>query len=55
MGAGRTEFLPEHFWQSSHYLLKAEKFFLNGEKVSFDKPQDAIKKGIAYVSEDRKG
>ena len=36
-------------------MLFRSEIFLNGEKVSFDKPRDAIKKGIAYVSEDRKG
>lgn len=55
MGAGRTEFAMSIFGNPSHYHIKSGEIFLNGEKVSFDKPRDAIKKGIAYVSEDRKG
>ena len=55
MGAGRTEFAMSIFGNPSHYHIKSGEIFLNGEKVSFGKPRDAIKKGIAYVSEDRKG
>ncbi len=55
MGAGRTEFAMSIFGNPSHYHIKSGEIFLNGEKVSSDKPRDAIKKGIAYVSEDRKG
>jgi putative multiple sugar transport system ATP-binding protein len=55
MGAGRTEFAMSIFGNPSHYHIKSGEIFLNGEKVYFDKPRDAIKKGIAYVSEDRKG
>ena len=55
MGAGRTEFAMSIFGNPTHYNIKSGEIFLNGEKVSFDKPRDAIKKGIAYVSEDRKG
>lgn len=55
MGAGRTEFAMSIFGNPAHYNIKSGEIFLNGEKVSFDKPRDAIKKGIAYVSEDRKG
>ena len=55
LGAGRTGFAMSIFGTPSHYHIKSGEIFLNGEKVSFDKPRDAIKKGIAYVSEDRKG
>ena len=47
MGAGRTEFAMSIFGNPSHYHIKSGEIFLNGEKVSFDKPRDAIKKGMA--------
>ena len=31
------------------------EFYMEGEKVRFKHPRDAIRKGLAYVSEDRKG
>ncbi|MBR7081905.1 MAG: ATP-binding cassette domain-containing protein, partial [Oscillospiraceae bacterium] len=55
MGAGRTEFAMSVFGNPAHYAIKSGEIFLNGEKVSFSRPRDAIKKGVAYVSEDRKG
>lgn len=55
MGAGRTELAMSIFGNPTHYNIKSGEIFLNGEKVSFGKPRDAIKNGIAYVSEDRKG
>ncbi|MGN0306367.1 MAG: ATP-binding cassette domain-containing protein, partial [Lachnospiraceae bacterium] len=55
MGAGRTEFAMSLFGNPTGYKITAGEVFLEGKKVSFKKPKDAIKKGIAYVSEDRKG
>ena len=55
MGAGRTEFAMSLFGNPSGYRITGGEVFLEGEKVSFKKPKDAIKKGIAYVTEDRKG
>ena len=55
MGAGRTEFAMSLFGNPTGYMITAGEVFLEGKKVSFKRPKDAIKKGIAYVSEDRKG
>lgn len=55
MGAGRTEFAMSLFGNPTGYKIIDGEITLDGEKVSFKKPKDAIKKGIAYVTEDRKG
>ncbi len=52
MGAGRTEV--------ARLLFGADKkesgsIFINGKEVSINSPQDAIREGIGYLSEDRKG
>ncbi len=55
MGAGRTELAMNIFGQSYGKLASGE-LYINGEKVTLKKsPADAIKHGIAYVTEDRKG
>ena len=54
MGAGRTEFAHSVFGNISNYKLSGEIDFM-GETKHFKNPADAIKAGIAYVSEDRKG
>lgn len=51
MGAGRTE-LARGICGADK--LKCGEIFVNGEKVNFKKPYDAVKKGICYLSEDRK-
>ena len=53
MGAGRTEFAHSVFGNISNYKLSGEIKFL-GKAVQLRNPYDAIKAGIAYVSEDRK-
>jgi putative multiple sugar transport system ATP-binding protein len=53
MGAGRTEIAHTIFGNPGHYKVSGQ-VILNGEPVTFKHPVDAIKKGIAYVSEDRK-
>lgn len=55
MGAGRTEFALSLFGNPTGYKLTGGEVLLEGEKVSFRRPKDAINKGIAYVTEDRKG
>ena len=55
MGDGRTEFAMSLFGNPTGYKITSGEVTLDGEKVSFARPKDAIKKGIAYVSEDRKG
>lgn len=54
MGAGRTEFAHSLFGNYKHYRLEGE-IIVHGQKVNFRSPKHAIKKGLAYVSEDRKG
>lgn len=51
MGAGRTE--------TARALFGADKkdsgdIYINGKKVTINSPQDAVKAGIGYLSEDRK-
>lgn len=53
MGAGRTEMMMSIFGGSYGYGASGE-IILNGEKVTFKSPKDAIEKGVGYVSEDRK-
>lgn len=54
MGSGRTEFAQSIFGNPKAYKLQGE-LLLEGNKVSFGHPKDAIEAGIAYVTEDRKG
>ena len=51
VGAGRTETVSTIFGQ---YRLKAGKIFIDGKEVRIKNEADAIKNGIAYVTEDRK-
>ncbi|MFD2572703.1 sugar ABC transporter ATP-binding protein [Spirosoma soli] len=52
MGAGRTEIARAIFGLDE---LASGDIFIKGEKVVISSPQDAIRHGIGYVSEDRKG
>lgn len=54
MGAGRTEFAHSIFGNSRNYILSGE-MYIEGKEVKFGQPKHAIKAGLAYVSEDRKG
>lgn len=51
LGSGRTEFARVVFGQDSDYEGSME---INGEKVKLRSPRDAIARGFAYCSEDRK-
>lgn len=51
VGAGRTEVGRALFGLES---IDAGQIFLNGEVVKIDSPEDAIEKGIVYLTEDRK-
>ncbi len=53
MGAGRTEFARSIFGNPDHYLIDGH-LVVKGEECLFGHPEDAIEKGVAYVSEDRK-
>lgn len=53
MGAGRTEFALSVFGNPRKYKTSGE-IFIDDKKVDIRNPGDAIKAGLAYVSEDRK-
>lgn len=55
MGAGRTELALSLFGNPVGYHITGGKLFVNGKEKRFKQPKDAIKEGIAYVTEDRKG
>lgn len=52
MGAGRTELLMAIFgaWEGNY----TRQIIIEGRKAEIDSPSDAIKNGIAFVTEDRK-
>jgi ABC-type sugar transport system ATPase subunit len=52
MGAGRTELLESLF--GTHETTDETRITLNGKPTTLDDPREAIKAGIAFVSEDRK-
>ncbi|MCL2487888.1 MAG: ATP-binding cassette domain-containing protein [Oscillospiraceae bacterium] len=54
MGAGRTELAMSIFGRSYGTDISGE-LLINDEPVIFKKPRDAIDRGLAYVTEDRKG
>lgn len=51
VGAGRTETARAIFGADPH---ETGEIFVNGEKVNIQCPNDAVRAGIAYLSEDRK-
>ena len=53
MGSGRTELALSLFGNSVGFQVKGD-IYLNGQKQQFKEPEDAIKAGLAYVTEDRK-
>lgn len=55
MGAGRTELALSMFGNPTKYKLTGGELYMDGKKVNFKHPKEAIKSGLAYVSEDRKG
>lgn len=52
MGAGRTELFSSIF--GAYKGRKEGKVFLEGKELTINNPNEAIKNGIAYLSEDRK-
>lgn len=54
MGAGRTELALSIFGNTPHYQLTGGEVYLEGNKVSFSSPREAIRSGVAYATEDRK-
>lgn len=55
MGAGRTECALSIFGNTPGYRITSGTMYLDGQKVHFNSPEDAIHAGVAYVTEDRKG
>lgn len=53
MGAGRTELVTSIFGAFEGQV--EGKIYIDGKKVNIKSPVDAIKNGIALISEDRKG
>jgi ABC-type sugar transport system ATPase subunit len=53
MGSGRTELALSLFGNPEGYRTNGE-IYVGGKRVGFGHPQDAIKAGVAYLSEDRK-
>jgi len=51
MGAGRTEVARAIFGADP---IEAGEIFVNGQKLAIRRPQDAVRAGIGYLSEDRK-
>jgi putative multiple sugar transport system ATP-binding protein len=54
MGAGRTELAMSIFGKSYGTDISGE-LFINGKEVNLNNVHEAIKQGIAYATEDRKG
>mgnify|MGYP000238804253 CR=1 FL=1 len=54
MGSGRTELALSLFGNSPGYHLEGE-LYLHGQRRHFNHPHDAIRAGLAYLTEDRKG
>lgn len=54
MGAGRTELAMSLFGKSYGKKISGQ-IFINGKEIKMENPKQAIKEGIAYVTEDRKG
>lgn len=54
IGSGRTELALSIFGNPDEFRLSGE-LYVQGNRVNFSHPQDAIRAGVAYVTEDRKG
>lgn len=54
MGSGRTELALSIFGNSKSYKIQGD-LYVDGRPASFKHSSQAIKAGIAYVTEDRKG
>ncbi|MGV8025466.1 MAG: ATP-binding cassette domain-containing protein [Anaerolineaceae bacterium] len=54
MGSGRTELVLSLFGNPRKYHVNGD-MYINGKQVHLKHPENAIKAGLAYVTEDRKG
>ncbi len=55
MGAGRTELALSIFGNTPKYTITSGDLYVDGQPKRFKHPKEALKAGVAYVSEDRKG
>lgn len=55
MGAGRTELAMSIFGNPTGYKITGGQLLMDGKEQRFKHPKEAIKNGLAYVTEDRKG
>ncbi len=53
MGSGRTELALSIFGNPENYQVSGE-VYVQGKSMNFNHPADAIRNGVAYLSEDRK-
>jgi putative multiple sugar transport system ATP-binding protein len=53
MGSGRTELALSLFGNPDGYRVDGE-VYVHGREAKFNHPEDAIKSGVAYLTEDRK-
>jgi ribose transport system ATP-binding protein len=54
MGAGRTEVLETIFGVHPRHLISGQ-VYLDGQRLHVRSPRQAIRRGLAFISEDRKG
>ena len=54
MGSGRTELALSIFGNTVGYKISGQ-LFVDGEEQRFNHPKEAIKAGVSYITEDRKG
>ncbi len=54
MGAGRTELALSIFGNTPGYQITSGELIMDGKKVQFRSPKEAIRHGVAYATEDRK-
>jgi putative multiple sugar transport system ATP-binding protein len=54
MGSGRTELALSIFGNAKRYKIHGE-MFVKGKKIHLNHPGEAIRAGVAYATEDRKG
>ena len=55
MGAGRTELALSIFGNSPKYKLVSGQILLEGKPMNFRDPNAALRAGLAYATEDKKG
>jgi putative multiple sugar transport system ATP-binding protein len=54
MGAGRTELALSLFGNTPKYKIVSGEIYIGNKMKSIKNPKDAMKEGLAYVTEDRK-